>query len=580
MTATVVANESRLTVVSTEHEITYVQVGMQGPPGVGFALDAAGQMTVSGAKVVLPDLVRIGASDPGAALSVSSEDQALPQVEIRNASRFDYVLTFLAAGSVWADITAAMSLTKGTVSGDLLDVVGDFLYVGLAEQFSAITIDIGTARSATASSSFEYSTGAGGWAALTVTDGTTNLTVDGTITFTPPGAWAADTVNGSAAVLWVRIGTVSGTFTAEPTAYTIVPGIVRPVMQVMANALDTIPALKVDNLGGASVGRAGAVVSVNEVVAFTGNSLAGISTLTANTSVTVVKSSVLQGSSDGIMLTCTSAVTPLRPHNQSPRARYSGSFWDFQSAAAAVEHFKTELVGEIGTESIPTRSRLVTGHVVGSSAGFYSELLSLNSDGVLEALGAGAGAEVFTNGTFTGATGWSVTGDWSYTTDDYTFTYSTGSGTLKQASASYATPLKPNTWYRFVYVCGVSAPATTTAWIGTEISNYRTFFTPSTTENPVYFKTNAAPGDFTIYSTATATSGFRLDSVSLKEVVGGDIIAHGSLQSRNGVRLKLPATMTPAENEELTIERTSDTLLTLKFKGTDGTVRSSALTFS
>lgn len=557
-----------------------LRLGYDADTYVSFAVDAVGGLTVSGTEIVLPDLVRIGASDPGAALSVSSVDQALPQVEIRNAAKFDYVLTFLAAGSVWADITAAMSLTKGAVSADLLDVVGDFIYVGLDTPFSAITLDIGTARSATASSSFEYSTGTGGWAALTVTDGTVNLTVAGTITFTPPGNWTSDVVNGSASVLWVRIGTVSGTFSAEPTAYTIVPGAIRDVVRVLANALDTIPALEVDNLGGVKAGRVGSTTVLNEAITCAANAVSGIGTLIADTSASIVKSPMGQVSSDGVMITCTSSPTALRPHNQSPRLRYTGTFWDFQSAAMVSHSFKTECVGEIGSVSTPTRTRLVTGHIAGATTGNFSEVMTLSSDGVLEVLGTGLGAEVFSNGTFDGATGWTVTGDWSYTTADFTFIYSSGAGTLKQASASYATPLKPNTWYKFSYTCGVSAPATTTAWIGTEVANYPTYFTLSTTGYPVYFKTNSAPTDFTIYATATATSGFRLDDVSLKEIVGGDIIAHGLLQSRGGLLLRPPASVTPTENGDLMVEATSNTALTFKFKGSDGTVRSGSITLS
>ena len=59
--------------------------------------------------------------------------------------------------------------------------------------------------------------------------------------------------------------------------------------------------------------------------------------------------------------------------------------------------------------------------------------------------------EVLSNGEFDGTTGWTTTGDWAYSTDDHTFTFSSGSGTLRQAKENFNNPLEPNTRYRFRY---------------------------------------------------------------------------------------------------------------------------------
>ncbi|MEI7539315.1 MAG: hypothetical protein WCJ36_00905 [Candidatus Saccharibacteria bacterium] len=137
--------------------------------------------------------------------------------------------------------------------------------------------------------------------------------------------------------------------------------------------------------------------------------------------------------------------------------------------------------------------------------------------------------EIFSDTTFdVGTSKWAVTGDWAYTTGDYTFTYATGVGTLYQTSANFKNPAKPDTWYRFRYQVGVAGPAGTTAWIGPEFACDNTYFqVSSTTEVDVFFKSNYNPGNFVIYTTATTTSGLMLYGVSLTEMKGGDVTATG-----------------------------------------------------
>jgi len=99
-----------------------------------------------------------------------------------------------------------------------------------------------------------------------------------------------------------------------------------------------------------------------------------------------------------------------------------------------------------------------------------------------------ARTDIFSNGEMDSATGWTVTGDWAYSTNDHTFTFSSGSGTLSQASASFANPAKPNTWYRFRYVVSTAGPSTTQCWIGDEFATGKTYFrTDSTSEIDVFF---------------------------------------------------------------------------------------------
>ena len=178
---------------------------------------------------------------------------------------------------------------------------------------------------------------------------------------------------------------------------------------------------------------------------------------------------------------------------------------------------------------------------------------------------------LLSNEEFDGSTGWTTTGDWAYSTSDYTFTYASGVGTLTQASTSFANPAKPNTWYRFRYVLGVVGPATTQAWIGDEFADGKVYFqTTSTTEIDCFFKSNSNPGDFVIHTTATALSGMRLDSVELLEMNGGNVSSTGLFtgggRGTKGLKIDYAGrgglgTETPNENAILDLTATDKAFL-------------------
>ncbi|MGE5498351.1 MAG: hypothetical protein ACM3Q2_09785 [Syntrophothermus sp.] len=158
--------------------------------------------------------------------------------------------------------------------------------------------------------------------------------------------------------------------------------------------------------------------------------------------------------------------------------------------------------------------------------------------------------EVFANGDFDTSDYWETAGDWAYSVADYTYTLSAGSGTIRQSAANFVRRVKPNTWYRFRYIVGVAGPAGTVAWIGEEFAEGKTYFSPSTTEVDVFVKTNSSPGDFVIYTIATA-SGFRLDAVSLVEMTEGNIIASGVIVGRHVSKVNIidNSSITPAADE-------------------------------
>ncbi len=98
---------------------------------------------------------------------------------------------------------------------------GDRAYFGLkAEKFDRILFDIQTAAAGnTPAWAFTWDYWNGAWTDLVETDGTTGFTVNGAVTWAPPGDWVQNSVNGLTA-FWVRV---------RPTAVPTV-GLVNPTV--------------------------------------------------------------------------------------------------------------------------------------------------------------------------------------------------------------------------------------------------------------------------------------------------------------------------------------------------------------
>ena len=111
--------------------------------------------------------------------------------------------------------------TLGVVTGDVLNAVGDYFYVGSRNKFESVYFDFETIMSSGTTRTWEYWNGTA-WTAMSLTsDGTSNWANDGTITFNAPADWTRNSVGTTTArvgpIYWFRVGTVSGTFTVEPT---------------------------------------------------------------------------------------------------------------------------------------------------------------------------------------------------------------------------------------------------------------------------------------------------------------------------------------------------------------------------
>jgi hypothetical protein len=100
----------------------------------------------------------------------------------------------------------------------------DRTYIGMPVPFTKAKLDIAVAGVGGVYV-WEYWNGSA-WTALSVTDGTSGFTVDGTVTWTAPGSWAANSVN-SVTQYWVRVRPSTSPSTNPTVNYLTVGGWTR-----------------------------------------------------------------------------------------------------------------------------------------------------------------------------------------------------------------------------------------------------------------------------------------------------------------------------------------------------------------
>jgi hypothetical protein len=140
------------------------------------------------------------------------------------------------------------------------------------------------------------------------------------------------------------------------------------------------------------------------------------------------------------------------------------------------------------------------------------------------------GGEVLNNGNLTSGTSWSNTNDCSLSSDVDACAFSAGSAsTLTQTSANFSTPIKGGRWYVFKYTL-TNLAGYPSAFITTGIASVSTplYLTANGTHS-IYFFSKAIPTDFIITTTLASGQAFILDSLSLKEVNGGDLLVNGNV---------------------------------------------------
>ncbi len=172
-------------------------------------------------------------------------------------------------------------------------------------------------------------------------------------------------------------------------------------------------------------------------------------------------------------------------------------------------------------------------------------------------------AESLQEGDFVGFTKWTDATDFNEGTTAYDYLHSTGAGTLTQANADLTLKGKNNRWYKFTYtVSAITAVGELEAQITSAFAanavglNVLTAGTKS-----VIFQSNAAAStaDFVIAgSSDTASDGFTIDDVILKEILGGDIIVAGKLTGggTKGLKVTGGGVVITFENDQGTVGAT------------------------
>jgi len=196
-------------------------------------------------------------SGTGKILSLYDSAQELVSIDNSGATTFkpasfDYVYNFDGVGT-YTDNTAEAKSSGGTGFTILAaeNPSNDEFYLGLDHKFNTIYFGLATSSAGTTTLAAQYSTSTG-WAELTVTDNTSNLTVDGTITFTAPADWTTTAVNGQTKY-WIRLGSTGTEITTAPMAYSVSPT-TGSRFSVFAQAGDTNPALHINDQGKIGIG--------------------------------------------------------------------------------------------------------------------------------------------------------------------------------------------------------------------------------------------------------------------------------------------------------------------------------------
>jgi hypothetical protein len=380
-----VYDENVIKVVVNTDDIMVVKVG--GPTGIQGQKGDKGDV---GPAVDTATLATTGSN-----YFLGSQDLKSSGAKILNIKRtgvFDSVQSWLSASSGtstagWNDWTNEAGLSRGTVSGDIIGLNGDSFFVGKTDQFSNISIDIGTAKSAGGTMTFQYSLGGDEWGTLDdAVDGTVALTVDGVITFTPPVGWAVDTINDIPNLYWVRIGTTGGAFSTEPTIYLAVPNDGSDVVEIYANGNDTVPSLCVDNKGGVAIGYADAG-TYNLRVAGTGyygsslslgSSLAVGSSMTVGTTITNAVSSTGINYIGGLLLNSSTA-TAVSAAMNSPVVRLSSQAWNTTPTAAT--KINAMDIAVVPTSGSQTSARMIVKNTTVNGNANATELVCITTSG-------------------------------------------------------------------------------------------------------------------------------------------------------------------------------------------------------
>jgi hypothetical protein len=142
-------------------------------------------------------------------------------------------------------------------------------------------------------------------------------------------------------------------------------------------------------------------------------------------------------------------------------------------------------------------------------------------------------AESLTNPNLTGGTDWGDAEDCTLADDEAQWAYSSGNAsTLTQAVGDMDIAGIASRWYAFTYTVADVGLGTEVATITTDFAETATALTLTAGTHTTYFKSAVAPTDFVITSTLTTGQSFTLDTLTLKEITGGDLTANGVVNAQ------------------------------------------------
>lgn len=269
-------------------------------------------------------------------------------------------------------------------------------------------------------------------------------------------------------------------------------------------------------------------------------SLSGVTSASFSSTLTSSISGLVMGAAagitGGIIVSNASAATAVAPIQISPAIEWRGTAWDSSSKTQNWRMYANTLY-----DSITSTSRLVTQYGYnGLTQAIQTDRMSLGSEGTLDVFGTTMGSESLTNGSFTGSDSWTRTGNLAYNSNNNTYTHSTGAGTLSQAAGTLAVAGVGNRWYQFGYTTS-AVSGTQTCYINTTFAAKRIYLNLIAGTYVINFKAAASPSDFTINCTSTS-GAFTIDTMSLKEIISGDIIANGLLTGGGTEGIKIDGT--------------------------------------
>ncbi|MBF31849.1 MAG: hypothetical protein Unbinned1322contig1000_42 [Prokaryotic dsDNA virus sp.] len=201
---------------TSAHRIVMESSGFDDTHGVRVENDLAGESGVTSTNLSLEanvagmtntnlfliDAQKVGAEGAGSEVIALHVGNSIDVIKQEAAIAQNSDLSFTDDGG-FTDVSADFNSSASDI--EIFSNDNAYIYVSSDFTFSSIEVLLDTAANNTITPVFEYSQGGASWGTVSVSDTTSGFQLNGVISFTPPGDWAVDSVNGSANKFWFRI---------------------------------------------------------------------------------------------------------------------------------------------------------------------------------------------------------------------------------------------------------------------------------------------------------------------------------------------------------------------------------------